>query len=81
VCALGAYAAFSQSRSVLTPDFEYYAEGQRVRSAAVDVLRRNGVELLTWDVLDTIILDMKGTPFGKERSMPTVYDCLFERLV
>lgn len=81
ICALGPFATFSQSRVASSPDFEHYAEGQRLRSVAVDVLGRNEVELLPWEVLDTIILDMKGTPFGKERSTPTVYDCLFERLV
>ena len=81
ICGLGPYACFVQPLNVLNPDFPNFREAQQLAAVTADVLARDGVELVPWDVLDIPILDMEGTPFGRERSMPTVYDCLFERLV
>ena len=80
ICSLGPYASFSQSRTVLQPTSPFYEQGRQLLSTVPGVLARNRVELLPWEVLDIAILDMRGTPLGKERSIPTVYDCLFERL-
>jgi len=80
ICSLGPYASFSQPINVLEPNFSLYEQGRQLLSTVPGVLAQNGVELVPWEVLDIAILDMRGTPVGTERSTPTVYNCLFERL-